>query len=143
MSERASEMAAILGTLDPTSSAASGTFTFEDIDASKYDSVVFVVQTGSACSSGTNTMTITGYEGTSTGSVTTSITSSSHALEANAQYVLDIDMADLSGPNYRYVTAKAVTNDVADVSGVALGFKPRYHPASDGDLTSVQFIKQS
>lgn len=143
MSERANEMAAVVGTLDPTTGVASGTFTFDEIDASKFDSVLFIIQTGGVSSSGSAVATIIGLEGSSTGAVTTSINSVTHELESDAQYLYEIDTADLSGPNYRYVSAKFKADANASYSGVALGFKPRFHPASDNDLASVQVIKNS
>lgn len=144
MSERASEMAAILATIDPTTAAATSTGTnFNVIDASAYDSILFIVQSGAACCSGAATLTV--YNGTATATVTTKIGSTTANLQSDKQLVFDLDCEDLDGPNYRYVkgTFKTPSTGVMGYSGIALGFKPRYHPASDDDLASVVAIKQS
>ena len=145
MSERASEMAALLGTID-IQAAASTAKSSDVIDVSEYDSVLFLVEIGTNCCS-SGKLTIQVFEGTSTGTVTNAVTTVTHAKATggeNQQYLVDLDCADLSGPNYRYVKAKVTsTGKQMGFYLAALGFKPRYHPASDGDLASVKSITQT
>ena len=147
MSERASQMCAVIGTIDPQL-ATSKAFTSDVMDASLYDSILFIVQTGTV-SSCSGKLKLQVYEGTATATVTTSVGATTWTATAtgdnNIQFLYDLDCADLSGPNYRYVKGKLTVsgNSGAYISMVALGFKPRFHPASDGDLASVQVIKVS
>lgn len=146
MSERVSQMAGLVATIDPLAAPSSTTKNSDVIDASLYDSIMFIASVGAnCCSSGNLTMTV--FEGTSTGTVTTSVGATTHAKATggeNFQYIFDLDCADLSGPNYRYVKAQLKsTGKPMEFSLVGLGFKPRYHPASAGDLASVKAIKTS
>ena len=150
MSERAYEMAAVVAAIDPQEiTTAAGVLTGDVIDASLYDSVLFVAQVGavSSCSGG---ITLKVYEGTATATVTTLVGSTSwtaaNTSSGNMQLLFDLDMADLTGPNYRYVKATLTSfaaNTGTFASMVGLGSKPRFHPASDGDLASVAGIKLS
>lgn len=145
MSERASEMAAVVGTVDPTTAMSSGTVSTDIIDMSKFDSVLFVVQTGYVSCSGTaaSKTTFTANKGTSTGTVATSVGTSTISLESDHLLLYEVDAADLGGANYRYIQGKVKFDDKAAHSVVALGFKPRYHPASDSDLAEVESIGHS
>jgi len=147
MSERASEMCALLGTIDPMGAAASATQSSDEVDISKFDSVLFLGLTGTVCSSG-NVFTMAIFEGTATGAVTTSVdtvTRTCSAADDNFQLMFDLDTSHLSGPKYKYVkmTLYHATGHKCEVAGAILGFKPRYGPASDNDLASLYTITQS
>jgi len=147
MSERASQMAGLVATIDPVKSSGK-TWTSDVIDASLYDSVLFILSIG-AVSSCSGVVTLKVYEGTATGTVTTLIGSTAftaaNTSSQNVQLIWDHDCERMSGPNYRYVKATVTnaSNSGALISLVGLGFKPRFHPASDGDLASVQVIANS
>ena len=147
MSERASEMCGLIATIDPVNSSGK-THTSDVIDASLYDSILFILSTG-AISSSSGKVVLTVYEGTSTGAVTTSVGATTWSQtstgDQNWQFLFDLDCADLTGPNYRYVKATVTTSGSTGtlMSLVGLGFKPRWHPASDNDLASIEAIKTS
>ena len=147
MSERASEMCALVATIDPQKCTVK-TYTSDVIDASLYDSILFILSTG-AISSCSGKVALKVYEGTATATVTTLVGSTSRTASTtsdnNWQLLFDLDCEDLTGPNYRYVKATAtVSGNTSFYLGLnALGFKPRFHPASDGDLASVKVIKTS
>lgn len=140
MSERASQMAALVGTIDPPASSTMTTSTTDVIDASLYDSVLFIAMIGHVSSSGAKAI-LNVYEGTATGTVTTKVGSQSWTASdtgVTGQIVFDLDCEDLSGPNHRYVKGTLVTSVHKQTYAVAaLGMKPRFHPASDGDLATV------
>lgn len=147
MSERASQMAGVVATIDPISSTGLA-HTSDVIDASLYDNILFILQTGTISSS-SGKVILKIYEGTATGTVTTSVGGTTKTQTSTGdqsyQVLFDLDCADLTGPNYRYVKAVATTSGSTGflLSMVALGFKPRWHPASDNDLASVKVIKTS
>lgn len=142
MSERASEMAGLVSCIDAQKIAAAGSVTGDVIDASLYDSILFITSIGTV-SSCSGDVTFTLYEGTATATVTTTVGTVAHTSSStgdqNTQLIFDLDCEDLTGPNYRYVKPRLTYagGTGAWVSMVALGFKPRFHPASDGDLASV------
>ena len=143
MSERLSEALAVVGAIDPQV-LSSTTKTTDVIDASKFDSVLFIVSVGAVTSSGTIDFTV--YEGTASGTVTTSVTSITALdwTDDNKQALVEIDTASLSGPNYRYIKGVLVADSATGAGTyggvIALGGKPRFHPASDDDLASVAEI---
>ena len=147
MSERASQMAGLVATIDPVNSTGK-TWTSDVIDASLYDSVLFILSVG-AVSSSSGKIVLKVNEGTATATVTTLVGSTSwlqgNTSSGNVQLIFDLDCMNLSGPNYRYVNATATVSGSTGFyfSLVGLGFKPRFHPASDGDLSSVKAIKVS
>lgn len=140
-------MAGLVATVDPVSSTGK-TWNSDVIDASLYDSILFIASIG-AVSSCSGKITLKVLEGTATGTVTTVVGSTAKTATStgdnNWQLIYDLDCADLTGPNYRYVKAQLINgaNSGALVSLVGLGFKPRFHPASAGDLASVKAIKTS
>ena len=147
MSERASEMCALLGTIDPAGAASSGLMTSDVVDVSLFDSVLFIALAGTVCSSA-NIMTMTIYEGTATGTVTTSVdtvTRTTSTADDDFQLMFDMDTSHLTGPTYKYMkmTLGVTTGTKAEMCGLIFGLKPRYHPASDNDLASLYTITQS
>ena len=144
MSERASQEFAIVATLDPDISTGKA-WTTDVIDASLYDSIVFIVQTGTVSSS-TGKVSLVVYDGTATGTVSSTVGSmaktQSSTGDEDYQLIFDLDCADLTSVNHRYVKGILTVSGSTGTyfSLVALGFKPRFHPASDGDLASVKSI---
>ena len=146
MSERASQMCAVVSAIDPAATAV-GTSTGDVIDASLYDSILFILSVGNVSSS-TATIKLKVYEGTATATVTTAIGTVSLTAAGtggsdvqNKQYLYDLDCAILTGPTYRYVKPTVVTATKDSIYALtAIGFKPRFHPASDSDVASVGSI---
>lgn len=147
MSERASEMVSLVATIDPDLSTGK-TWNSDVIDASLYDSILFIVMTGSISSSSGKVL-FKCLEGTASGTVSTTVGSTSRTQASTGtqdyQILYDLDCEDLTGPNYRYVKGQITVSGStgAYIAMAALGFKPRFHPASDGDLASVYAIKTS
>jgi hypothetical protein len=147
MSERASEYCALLGTIDPIGAAAGALVSSDAVDVSLYDSILFLAIMGTVCSSG-NVFTMSIYEGTVSGTVTTAIdtvTRTTSTADDNFQLMFDLDTSHLSSPAHKWVkmTLGHATGKSWESAGVILGFKPRYHPASDNDLDSLYTITQS
>ena len=147
MSERASEMCAVVSVIDPTTGLTTATNTGDVIDVRGFDHLMFILSVG-GCSSSTASIILYLYEGTTSGVCTTLVDSLTITAASTGgsdvedmQYIMDLDCQYLSGPNYRYVKPSITTaTKNSSVSMVALGFKPRFHPASDSDLASVASI---
>lgn len=143
MSEKFNQACALIGTIDPEYITAS-TNTSDIVDASLYDSVVFLFMTGNVCSC-SGKMVFTIYEGTATATVSTTLDKTTWSASAtgdqNNQYLFEVDTA-VMGTNMRYLKGTLVYSGGtgAKVSCAVLGFKPRFHPASDGDLSTVSII---
>ena len=142
MSERASQMVSLVSSIHSNSSNLLRTTVIDGdvIDASLYDSVLFIMQVGYICSN-SGKVVLTVYEGTASGTVSTSVDSvtvtQTTAQTLDKEYIMDVDCQYLTGPNYRYLKPRITTSGKASApTMVALGFKPRFHPASAGDLAS-------
>ena len=143
MSERLAQRVALVATIDPQDSGASQTTTCDVIDASLYDSLMFIMAIQAITSSGASKLTI--YKGTkaTVGSITTSVTSVSLTEKMdNKQMIVDVDVSNEG--SYRYYKAQVVENASGTTTGkicvMVLGSKARFHPASDNDLSSVESI---
>lgn len=146
MSERASEYCALLGTIDPMGAADDALLTSDEVDVSGFDSILFIALAGTVCSSG-NVLTMTIYEGT-TGACTNSVdtvTRTCSTADDNFQLMFDFDTSHIASPTYdtMKMTLGVTSGKKAELAGVILGFKPRYHPASDNDLASLYTITKS
>ena len=144
---RMAQKVALLGTVDPQGAKASTTTTSDVIDASMYDSLMFVMSVGAMTSSGKITMTV--YKGTSAtvGSITSSVANvvltCTGASDANEQAIIDVDVSKEEAN--RYYKAQMVTNGNTTTATAYIGMSvfgagTRYHPASGNDLASVKTI---
>ena len=141
MSERISQQFALLACIDPQGVTASSTTTCDVIDASLYDSLMFVLSAGAVTSSGKYTMTI--YKGTvaTVGSITSAVASVTMVYtDDNKQEIVDVDVS--AEGNYRYYKARIVANGGTASGGSfyslhVFGAGTRFHPASDNDLSSA------
>ena len=149
MSERLAQRVALLATVDPQGIDPSATSTSDVIDASLYDSLMFVMSMGLITSSGVVTLTV--YKGTSStaASITESVASVKLGVlgvglsDSGAQAIIDVDVTKEG--NYRYYKGTMVANAETSTSGSffslhVFGSKTRFHPASDNDLASVKSI---
>ena len=149
MAERASEVIAVLGTIDPMGAADDALLTSDEVNVSMYDSILFVALAGTVCSSG-NVLTMSIYEGT-TGAVTNAIDTVTRVAGAgdtgydDFQLMYDLDCSHMSSPAYTHVkmTLGVTTGKKAELTGLILGINPGYHPASDHDLSSLYTITKS
>lgn len=145
MSENASEKVAVLGYITPNYGTAR-TITSSIVDASMYESVLFIFQSGTV-SSCSGKIICTVYEGTKTTAVTTSLGkmtwTATNTGQGNKFWVFDVPNDKHTGPTYRYLKGRMVysAGTGAGLSAVALGFKPRYGPAADNDIANVDEIK--
>ena len=149
MSERLAQRVALVACNDPDSIDPSSTTTSDVIDASLYDSLMFVLSLGVVTSSGVITLTV--YKGTSStaASITSSVTSVKLGIlgvgltDQDKQAIIDVDVSNEG--NYRYYKGTVVANGETTTSGSfaslhVFGSKTRFHPASDNDLSSVKSI---
>ena len=140
MSERLAQRVALLATVDPYGVSSTQTITCDTIDASLYDSLMFVMSIGNITSSGKITMTV--YKGTATGTISSAVATvtSPQALTPDKQFIVDVDVS--AEGSYRYYKGVMVANDETTTGGAiasmhVFGSKARFHPASDNDLASV------
>ena len=147
MSERLAQRVALVAQNDPAGILASSTTTSDVIDASLYDSLMFVLSLGAMTSSGKVTLTV--YKGTTstaaaiTSSVTSVVLTCTGTTDANEQAIIDVDCSNEDA--YRYYKGTVVANGntttgTAYMSMSVFGSKARFHPASDNDLASVKSI---
>ena len=145
MSERASETIAVIGTIDPQKITAAGSVTGDVIDAKLFSHVMFVAMVGdvSSCS---GDVTFKLYEGASATAtkVTTTVKTSKHSGTStgdnNYQWVFDYNTSNMGSNRYLKPVMTYAGGTGVYVGMAALGFKPRYHPASDNDLSSVTVV---
>lgn len=143
--EKAHQRIAVVGTIDPQSAAA-GTYDTDGVDMSKFRRALFVLLAGALGASATVDAKLQGSADNSTfvditGKVITQLTKA--GTDDNKQALLEISDAELTDASstYRYVRMRVTTATAASlIAVVALGVDPRYAPASDNDLASVDEI---
>ena len=147
MGERLAQQVALVAQIDPQGITASSTTTCDVIDASLYDSLMFVLSMGAFTSSGKVTMTV--YKGTVsavgsiTSSVATAILTCTGASDANEQYIVDVDVSNEGDQYYkaRIVATGNAASGSAYYSMSVFADSTRFGPATDNDLASVKTIK--
>ena len=149
MGERMAERVALVSKTDPRGILGSATYSGDVIDASLYDSLMFVMSIGKMTSSGKVTMTVYKGTGSSAATITTSITSAeltctgaAGTFETDQQVIVDVDVSKEGA--YRYykgtVVAGGTTTGGSYLDVAVFGSRARYHPGSDDDLASVKSI---
>ena len=119
MSERMAQRVALLACIDPKEGAGGVTSTSDVIDASLYDSLMFVMAIGAVTSSGAVTLTV--YKGTAAAatSITSSVTSAVLTFaDDNKQVIVDVDCSKEGA--YRYYKGTIVEN-AEHLSGTGTG----------------------
>lgn len=142
-----SEAVAVLGTLDPEAMGASTVVT-DYADIGLFESVMFVVMVGEMAGTSTVDAVVkqaTTSAGAGAKNLTTSkaITQLTQAgTDADKQVIINVRAEDLDMANNFDFVALSVTVGAAasDMAVLVLGFNPRYAPASDNDLASVDEI---
>lgn len=142
-----SEAVAVLGTIDPDAYAAS-TIVSDYVDMGLFESIQIVLLVGDIVSTGTINAVVqqaTDSSGTGAKNLTTSkaITELTQAGgDSNKQVVINVRAEDLDMANNFDFAAISVTLGTAgaDFGAVIMGHNPRYAPASDNDLSTVDEI---
>lgn len=146
MAELFTEKVAVLGTIDPDAYG-TGTQGTDWVDMSKFDQVGFVVQAGEFQSGAKldfkvqEATSIAGADAQDlSGKAITQLTEA--GTDDDKQAVVNVKAFELSmNDGYRYVRGLlTVTIDAIDAAVLVLGVDPRYSPASNFDLSSVDEI---
>lgn len=152
VNQKPSEIAAVIATIDPDAySAADETPQTSDwFDMSKFECALATIMTGTVAASVTITAKIeqaTTSGGTPKDVTGTSITALTTA-DGDKQVLINLRAEDLDAANnYRWARLSVTIADsaspdaaAADFGAVVHGFFPKYGPASDNDLASVDEI---
>lgn len=146
MPAKPSEMAALLGTLDPVSQSAA-TVVSDWVDAGKFQKIMAILAVGAMGASGTIDAKLrqaTDSSGTGAKDISnTTITQLTKAgSDDNKQVIINVDASELDVANgFNYVALSVTVATAASLlAAILLGFNPRYLPASDNDLASVDEI---
>jgi hypothetical protein len=150
-----SEAAAVVATVDPDAYAA-GAQSSDEIDMSKFESIMAVVTVGTMGAGGLldcklQAATTSGGSFVDvTGKAITQISQATSPLTSDVQAVINLRAEELwstTSPEaeYRYVKVVMTVASVSplasiDAGVVVFGFNPRQGPASDNDLASVAEI---
>lgn len=137
---------AVLGTVDPDALTAAA-HTSDYVDAGKFESLMAVVMAGTLGSSATfdaKLVQATDSSGTGSKDITgKSITQLTQAgSDSDKQAIINCRAEELDLDNdFRYVAVTVtVATATSDGAAVLLGLNPRYLPASDNDLSTVDEI---
>lgn len=144
--QKPSEMAAIVACIDPDANAA-GTITSTWVPVKNYHSFMAIVMAGDLGASGTLDCKIqqaTDASGTGakdiTGKAITQLTQA--GTDSNKQAIINLhsDQVDVDN-NFTHIALVFVTAVATGDSGaLLLGFGPRFAPASDDDISTVDEI---
>lgn len=141
-----SDQAAVVGTIDPDAYTAA-TYVSDYADMSLFDSVMAIIKAGTLGASATldaKLVQATDSSGTGAkdiaGKAITQLTQA--GTDADKQAIINCFASELDINNgYRYVAiSMTVATATSDADAVLLGFAPKYAPASDNDLVSVDEI---
>ncbi len=142
-----SEQTALLATIDPDANAAA-TYTSDWVDASEFEALLGIVLVGTIDATGTvdakfqqaTDSSGTGAKDISPAKAITQLTAA--GTDSDKQALLNIRQEELDHDNAFTFVALLITvaTAAADAAGVIMGHYPRYGPASDNDLASVDEI---
>ena len=139
------EQVAVVGRIDPDAYA-TGDQTSTVIDMMYWREILIVVQAGTLGSSATLDCVVKG-DTASNGSFATTITGKSitqltqAGTDSDKDVVISVSAEDVAAQGFRYVRA-TMTVGVAgsDAGAIILGWRSRYAPVGDFDLTTVDEI---
>ena len=145
MVSKLSEKLAIVATIDPEAQTASAV-TSDWIDMTIFRRVIFIFLVGELGSSATvdgaiEQATDSGGSGNIALSPAKAITQLTEAsTDDDKQAIIEVDASELTA-GFTHIAAVLTTAvQTSDVALVALAGVPRYHPAADNDLASVDEI---
>jgi hypothetical protein len=136
---------AVVATIDPDANAA-GTLTTDEIDMSKYQAVAFVVMAGALGTSATLDFSVKGGASSNAGSHATAVTGKAITQLTQAgsdddkQVIVEVTGEEVGAQGLRYIEGSLVTATATSDSGVLVLGKPKFGPAHDYDLASVDEI---
>jgi len=141
-----SEFAAVLGVIDPDAYAAS-TVTSDWCDMGKFKkamAIVFAGTLGTGATLDAKLEQATDSSGTGAKDISgKSITQLTQAgSDSDKQAIIDVDAAELDTANgFDHIRLSiTIATAASDAGGLVLGFNPRFGPANDNDLASVDEI---
>ena len=141
-----SELAAVVGVIDPDAYS-NAKYATDWIDMAKWESIMAIAMIGDMVSTSTavaklEQATTSGGAGKKdvTGKTATTLTQA--GTDDNKQVVINCRQEDLDVANsFRYVRLNITIGTAgSDMSGLILGFFPRYNVASDSDVATVDEI---
>lgn len=142
-----SEICAVLGTIDPDAYAAAA-YTSDWCDIGKFKKIMAIVMVGTLGASATVDAKLQGATDSSgtgatdlTGKSITQLTQA--GTDDDKQVIIEVDAAEVQGQNSAFThVAVVVTVGTAasDMGAVVLGLEPRFGPANNNDLASVDEI---
>lgn len=149
-----SERAAVVGTIDPDAYTASDDTpqTSDWVDMSRFETLLAALMTGTVAATVSITAKLeqaTSAAGAGAKDITgKSITTLSAAADSDKQVLINLRGEEMDVTNgFRYARLSVTISDsaspdaaAADFGAVLLGFDPRYGPAQDYDLASVDEI---
>jgi len=141
-----SEKVAVLGSIDPDANAA-GALTSDWGDASQFESLLGIVQVGVLGSSGTidaKLQQATDSSGTGakdiTGKAISQLTEAGSDDDKQALINVRAEELDVDGGFTHVAIVLTTAVATSDSSAILLGLNPRFAPASDNDLSTVDEI---
>lgn len=146
MPAKPSEVAAVIGRLDPVSQAAA-TVVSTYVDMQKFKKAMFILSVGALGASATVDAKLrqaTDSSGTGVKDIsgTSMVQLTQAGTDSNKQVVFNLDAAQLDVANEFDFATLSVTISVAAclISVIVIGIEPRFGPASDNDLSTVDEI---
>jgi hypothetical protein len=147
MSAKPSEVAAVLATIDPDAYTAAA-YTSDWCDIGKFNKIMAIVMAGTLGTSATLDAKLQGATDSSgtgatdlTGKAITQLTEA--GTDSDKQAIIEVDAAEVQGQNSAFThvaLVMTVATATSDCGAVLLGFEPRFGPANDNDLASVDEI---
>ena len=139
------EKFAVVGTIDPDVLAA-GQHDSDSVDMSLFESVTVIAMVGTLGSSATVACVVKSgaVDGTFGNTVDTASTLTQASTDqSDRQVVFNIRGEDLTAGDRYLRLEMTVAVASSDGGAILLGHNPRYSPASDSDLASVEQIRNS
>lgn len=139
-----SERFAVVGTIDPDAHTAA-TYTSDLVNMKNFDSLAAIIMGGTFTTDGAIAAAL--YEATTssgagaqaiTGKAITGLDTTG---DADEQAIINLRADEMdTADGYDWVYLSMTITGTVDAAAVLLGFDPRYGPASDNDLSSVEEI---
>lgn len=143
---RPSDVAAVVAMIDPDAYAA-GTVVSAYVAMADFDKIMAIVMAGTLGSSATldaKLVQATDSSGTGvkdiTGKAITQLTQAGTDSDKQAVINCVAEELDVAGGFTHVALSMTVATATSDAGGIVLGFNPRFGPASDNDLASVDEI---
>jgi hypothetical protein len=141
-----SEIAAVVATIDPDAYTAA-TYVSDYADMGDFKKMMAVILAGELGTSGTIDAKLrqaTDSSGTGvkdiTGKSITQLTQAGTDSDKQALITVDAEELDVAGGFSHVCISMTVATATSDAGAILLGFEPRYSPANDNDLASVDEI---